>query len=351
MLKFKVKRKRQPARAQGRKRRLILKRLGRRAGGRFTTASVNRMIDEAHTRGYKAGYEEGRMKPEAPEGGKSPYDQGFDKGYDEGYGKGLYAGGDAIVDLTLPFDAILPEVSIVEIVEAGVEQLRSRQFLLQSTEQIAERIQGALDRREPFSLVRVGDGEVLTLAQELALPIDEVRSKGAFLGYAGVDVPDLAARDQLAASLRAATVVGIPKLRNFTYQPLAFKALQAHGIDYRQLSLTHSLVNYYLHQQGYLGGLLRGRRVLLAGNVMKPLAEVLTENGILVSAVVTPVNGVKDIPRVMEEIRGCSFDIALVSSGIAAVTIAERIASEMGLVALDFGHLADELGKRQEPFR
>ncbi|AEI45054.1 GT-D fold domain-containing glycosyltransferase [Paenibacillus mucilaginosus] len=351
MQKFNVKRKRRAARAPGRTRRLILKRPGRRPGGRLTLGAVNRMIDEAHTRGYQAGYGDGRKSREAPEGGKGPYDQGFDQGYDEGYGKGLYAGGDAIVDLTLPFDAILPEVSISEIVAAGVEQLQSRQFLLQSAQQVAERIQGALDRGEPFSLVRIGDGEVLTLAQEVVLPIEEVRSRGAFLGYAGVDVPDLAARDQLAASLRAATVVGIPKLRNFTYQPLAFKALRAHGIDYLQLSLTHSLVNYYLHHQGYLGGLLRGRRVLLAGNVMKPLAEVLTENGITVSAVVTPVNGVKDIPRVMDEIRGCSFDIALVSSGIAAVTIAERIASEMGRVALDFGHLADELGKRQEPFR
>jgi hypothetical protein len=126
--------------------------------------------------------------------------------------------------------------------------------------------------------------------------------------------------------------------------------LRAHGIDYRSLSLTHSLVNYYIYKVGRLGSLLRGRNVLLIGNKASQLAEVMNEHGIRVTGVISPVHGVKDIGRIMGLAHGYSFDIALVSSGIAAVMIAQRIASEMGKVAVDFGHLADALANRSEPF-
>jgi hypothetical protein len=254
------------------------------------------------------------------------------------------------VDTLLPFDAILPETSITQIIEAGIAQLQPQFYMLQNAAQITARIQAALDNNSPFSLVRIGDGEVLTMAQETVLSIERVKEEGKFLSYAGVDVPDLEARDQLINAMKQSTVVGIPKLRNFTYQPLAFETFRAHGIDYRSLSLTHSLVNYYMYKEGRLSGLLRGRRILLVGNVADALSNVLNEHGLTVIGVVTPVHGVKDIPRAIEEIKCHSFDIALVSAGISAVTISQRIATEMGKVAIDFGHLADELASRREPF-
>jgi hypothetical protein len=57
------------------------------------------------------------------------------------------------------------------------------------------------------------------------------------------------------------------------------------------------------------------------------------------------VNGCGDIERVMDRIRGIDFDIALVSAGVAAVVIVSRIASRLGKVAVDFGHMADIIGK------
>ncbi|WP_206105419.1 GT-D fold domain-containing glycosyltransferase [Paenibacillus thalictri] len=282
---------------------------------------------------------------------KKGYQEGFHAGHEEGHKKGVYDGGDAIVDTLLPFDAILPEISVHQIIEAGLNQLKDHYFMLQSTGQIAARIQDALDHKTPFSLIRLGDGEVLTLAQGVVLGVEQVRREGHFLEYAGVHVPDFTARDQVAEAVRQAHVVGIPKLRSANYQPLAFQSFRAHGIDYRGLSLTHSLINYYLFKDGHLGKLLRGRSVLVVGNVGPALAAVLSENGIRISGVISPVHGVGDVQRVMGEVRQHQFDIALVACGIAAVLISQKIAAEMGKVAIDFGHLADEIASRREPFR
>ncbi|SFK71785.1 hypothetical protein SAMN03159341_101242 [Paenibacillus sp. 1_12] len=315
---------------------------------RFRSSIVNQMLDESHSKGYQSGFQDGQSKMSNNLTSEQIHEQSYNQGHLDGHKDGLYAGGDGIVDSLLPFDAILPEISIRHIIEAGIGQLHSQFFILQNAEQITNRLRNALDTKTPFSLVRIGDGEVLTMAQETVLSIDQVRKEGKFLSYAGVDVPDLAARDQLVSSLKQATVVGIPKLRNFTYQPMAFQALRAHGIDYHSLSLTHSLVNYYIFKEGRLAGLLRGSRVLLVGNMAETLSAVLTEHGITVSGIVTPVHGVRDIPRVMGEVSRHNFDLALISAGVSAVTIAQRIATEMGKVAIDFGHLADELASRKE---
>lgn len=318
----------------------------RRLKRAFSAKAVNNMIDGAHTRGYQEGYRDGQSA-----GGRESYQKGHTAGYEEAYKRGLYDGGDGIVDSILPADAILPEISIRQIIEAGVAQLQpAHGCTLQSAAHIADRLQAALDAKEPFSLVRLGDGEALTLAQEAVLSIDEVKREGSFLGYAGVNVPDLQARDELAESIRKATVVGVPKMRIYTYQPLCFQAFRAHGIDYRSLSLANSIVNYDIYKLGRIGGLLRGRNVLLVGNVAPKLATVLSEHGIRIAGAISPVAGVRDVPRVVEEIGKHSFDIALVSSGIAAVVISQKIASDMGKVAIDFGHLADSLAARRDPF-
>jgi hypothetical protein len=332
------------------KQKLVKEKPGSTKPKRFHSTAVNQMLDESHTNGYQTGYRDGQAKQVRSLTDEQIQEHSYNQGHTDGHKQGLYAGGDAIVDTLLPFDAILPETSIKQIIEAGIAQLQPQFFNLQNAAQVTERIRTALDNRTPFSLVRIGDGEVLTMAQETVLSIDQVKEEGKFLSYAGVDVPNLPARDQLVEALKRANVVGIPKLRNFTYQPLAFETLRAHGIDYRNLSLTHSLVNYYIYKEGRLSGLLRGRRVLLVGNVADALSSVLSEHGITVSGIVTPVHGVKDIQRVMEEVSRYSFDIALVSSGISAVTISQRIATELGRVAIDFGHLADELAGRKEPF-
>lgn len=291
------------------------------------------------------------------------FNEGFDIGYDEAmmrlqhsvpetrvipssgeeYAKGLYDGGERIVDSMLSELEILPEISVQQVIEEGMKQLRSYYYRLMSPAEVAGRVKEALASRSPLSVIRLGDGELLTLAQEMVLSEDEVRKEGHFLDYAGVRLPDLKARDMLAASVRNADIVGIPKLRMSNFQPLGFSVFKAHGIDYRKLQLTLSTVNYALHLEGLLTEILAGRQVLVVGNSAPGLSRVLSDRGIQVTGTVAPVEGMNDISRTMEEIRDCSFDIALVGAGIPAVVITERIASELGKVAIDFGHLADSL--------
>lgn len=319
------------------KRKVILQ----RTKGQTPSDCTQKLLEQAaasFNEGFDTGYDQAMMRsrPSEPETMAKPSSG-------EEYAKGLYEGGEGIVDSILPELEILPEISVRQIIEAGMEQMSSQYYRLLSAAEVARRLNEALDSSSPLSVIRLGDGELLTLAQELVLNTDEVRKEGHFLSYAGVRLPDLKARDMLAASVRKADIVGIPKLRLPNFQPLGFSVFKAHGIDYRKLQLTLSTVNYALHLEGLLGGILAGRRVLVVGNSAPGLSRVLSGRGIEVAGTVSPVEGIHDIPRIMDEIRGHSFDIALVGAGIPAVIITERIASELGKVAVDFGHLADSL--------
>lgn len=288
------------------------------------------------------------------------YNKGYDKGRQEGYQHGKYDGEgnnewkngvDGLIDSLVPDYEVLPEFTAEQIIAAGVEHLKPHYMHLLNPDELGNRILHALDTRTPMSIVRLGDGELLTLAQGVVMSIEQVKAEGHFLGYAGIDVPDFEARDQIADAVRKATVVGIPKLRVRNFQPLAFSIFRAHQIDYRNITLTDSLINYYLYQAGYLSKIVDGRRVLIIGNHAEPLANLLRGNGVNVVGAISPVKGVKDVPRVTSETANWEFDIALVAAGISAVLISQRIASELGKVAIDFGHLADSMLKGEAPFK
>lgn len=298
----------------------------------------------SYNQGYQLGYNE------ALENSYRSSADDENQRYNEGFKKGVYAGGDGIVDTVLPDLDLLPEITIQQIVEAGVEHLRPMQYHVLGAPEVALKIIQALDAHTPLSVVRLGDGELLTLSQEVVMSTDQVRVEGSFLAYAGVYIPDLESRDQLLQAVSLADVVGIPKIRLPNFQPLAFTVLKAYGIDYRHLQLALSTVNYSLYLEGLLPQILRGRRVLVVGNAAPGLSQVLSNSGLDVVDVITPVVGMKDIPRVMGEIASRDFDIALVGAGIAAVVIVQKIATDLGKVAIDFGHLADSIAKGEAPF-
>lgn len=291
------------------------------------------------------------------------FNQGFDAGYDDAllkmgqtvpvdtrmnsceltYSNGVYDGGEAIVDSILPELDILPDISLQQIILAGMEQLRPKLHKLLSAAEVTQQLIDAMNKRTPLSVVRLGDGELLTLAQEVVMSEEQVRQKGHFLSYAGIHLPDLVARDQLVQAIRKADIVGIPKLRLPNFQTLAFSVFKAHGIDYQQLRLTLSTINYAIYVEGLFRNILSNRRVLVVGNTSHGLSQVLSNSGIHVAGAIYPVEGMRDVTRVISEVAVHDFDIALVGAGVPAVVIVQRIASELGKVAIDFGHLADSL--------
>ncbi|ANY69759.1 hypothetical protein BBD42_27135 [Paenibacillus sp. BIHB 4019] len=338
-----------------RKRRAVSKRKNRSAKPDKPQAAKSPYQDgyqTGHQEGYSKGYEDGSKQAEEE---KTDHLHGWELAEKAGYEKGLkigrYEGGDAIIDEQLPETHVLPDTSVAQIIASGIAALGERVVHLLTAEQVAGRLLEALEQRKPLSVVRLGDGELLTLAQESVLPTEQIRQEGGFLEYAGVKVPDIAARDRLLAAVKRADIVGIPKLRQPNYQRLATDVFQSYGIDFRSKVLTDSLVNYRLYQDGHLSRLMKGRRVLVVGNLAQPLAEVLAKSGVAVAGAVAQVQGIHDVDRVMGEIRGQNFDLALVSAGIAAVILADAIAAEMGRAALDFGHMANAIIKGEAPLQ
>ncbi len=265
--------------------------------------------------------------------------------YEKGYREGKYAGGEELVDQLLPPNMIFPELSLKQIIATGLSMHTEHAIPLLLPEQVSDAILHAMEKKQPLSVVRLGDGELLTMAQEIVMPVDQVRREGKFLEYAGVSVPDLEIRNQLAEAVIRADIVGIPRTRMPNYQLLVSPVFKAYGLSFRERQWTDSLINYSLCTAGCLLPILQNRRVLLIGNLAEQLAAVLARHGIHIAGIVAPVNGARDAARVTALARQYDFDIALVSAGIAAVLITEELARLTGNVAIDFGHLANALIK------
>lgn len=306
--------------------------------------------DSGYNNGYNEGYNDALLQSNNNANGGLHLNIGYSEGYSSGYKQGSYEGGEGIVDELMPHEVILPHFSVRHIIAEGLNHFTPHYYPLLLSNNVRDAIVQALEYKTPLSVVRCGDGELLTLAQDLVLSTDEVKSQGGFLHYAGVAIPDLAARDELAQSIRKASIVGVPKLRIPNYLPLMQPVFAAHGIDYTHLQLTFSTINYMLYSDGLLASILRGRRILIIGNTARELAAVFGSLGLEIEESIGEVHGVNDVPRVMAEAATCTYDIALVSAGIAAVIIAEKLASEHGKVALDFGHLSNSFIKGEAPW-
>ncbi len=342
------------------------------------TAGYNQGYDDGYKSsfesGYNAGYDQGYTASYQP-AYNAGYDEGFQKGYDEGYEKswnaafdkgfdssynvGYYRGfkvgyldgasevgtvaAEEAVTRLLPENHILPQYSVQELIRRGLETCNDELIPILSGQDVASRIQSALEQKRPLSVVRLGDGEALVLAQEAVLDVATIKERAPWLERAGVEAPDLGAQAALKESVLRADIVGVPTSRIHNHQPLLFKAFKALDVDWKNLTLTHAIINYIVQKEGLLRGAVGNHSVLLVGNHAEALGAVLEAAGANVTGAIGPVKGVRDVDRVMREVRRFDFDVAFVAAGVAAVIIAQRIAEQMGKVALDFGHLADEL--------
>lgn len=259
----------------------------------------------------------------------------------------LFAAGEELFEKAMPYGVILPDIGLRDVIAAGVERLLPLGIRLMNTSEVYAELEAAIRDRAPYSVVRLGDGELMALAQDIVIPAEQTAAQATFLPYAGVTPPDIASRNLLATAIRQATIVGVPLSRRKQFQPLLYPVLRGHHLDVRTMRLTTSTINYGLYQEGLLQRLLQGKNLLLIGNASPALAELMQSRGYRVTGVIAPVRGMADIDRVVMEAGGVDFDLALVAAGIPAVVIASRIAAELGRAALDFGHLADGIIKRE----
>ncbi|MCD7034069.1 hypothetical protein LRR81_07445 [Metabacillus sp. GX 13764] len=256
-----------------------------------------------------------------------------------------YMGGEYKVDQAVGEARLLP-FCLDDIIKAGIEKLAGEIIPLQTVDAVEKKIRDRLKDGNGFSFIRMGDGELVTLAHDILVSTEQLKAfpHFDFLQYAGVHIPDPESRDQLLQCVADADLIGIPVVRFPSYQTMFIKLAQHHGWPLKQMALTGSSVNYFLSRTTLYDHILKNCRVLLIGNRMaegKNFFEALGYNQI---AGVIPVNGIKDVPNALAEAAKYEFDAAFVSAGISANPICTALAKQKK-TALDFGHLMDELLK------
>lgn len=218
-----------------------------------------------------------------------------------------------------------------------------------TSEQVLVLIKEALDKNEPFSLVRVGDGENVILAQDTVKPLKEVLemrwAKQANWGQKGIKLPNLAFRDRMAAAINQADIVGIPYWENDPIiapqtikRPLTEAVFKHLNINPKRI--CHTFVNRTYRNDTNFWETVRGKRILLIsrwGEAVKPILEEKPYEATIAS--IYNFSSVEQIDDVLAFIhaRKNEFDIALVSCGVNAVVLCPAIAESTGKVALDFG--------------
>lgn len=239
---------------------------------------------------------------------------------------------------------------------------------LLTEDEVLQLIRHHLTRKQPFSFVRIGDGENIVMGQGVFLPLEDL-PKLKWLnvsqyksGERGVSLPNLEQRDRTIAAVKKASLVGI--CRNNNDELIAANHLKRELTNeifaYYQIEpakLCHVCANRKMVAKKLFWELLHRYRTLLVSRWAPLYRDLLKrEYQHLRPRIVgcVEITNYQQIPEVMEKIGQFDFDLALVSAGTSAVILVPEIAERYGKVALDFGHvMAFTLTKdpRVQPWR
>lgn len=277
--------------------------------------------------------------------------QEYEKGYKSGYKDGFWYGkvntyGDLVLE-AFPPNVILPGYTISELMKTAIESKKKELKKMITAEEVYFKIVNSLDKQSSLSLVRLGDGEGIALAQGYCKTEKELL-KYDFLKYAGISTPDYQARDELAEAVKKADIIGIPASLMPDFQPLVCKALQYNGINIANLTITPANIHQYLFHLQYFKKILQknNNKIVLIGNLAGELAQILRKY-CNITGVITPVNGIKAISKIIVSLKKYNFNLLLVAAGIPAVIICSKAAAQYKCVALDIGHLANKIVEHQ----
>ncbi|RXZ02205.1 GT-D fold domain-containing glycosyltransferase [Fictibacillus sp. S7] len=252
----------------------------------------------------------------------------------------MYKGGEAIVKSKLSKNQYLP-YNLEEIIDEGIKSLSKDLIKLQTASEVEKQLLQSLKNKQGFSVIRLGDGEILALAHDILVTSEEINKNIHLKGMGGFTVPNHERRDLLAKNLLEANIVGIPEARYPTYQRLFNQVAMEYRLPLQKMNLTNSLINYRLNEETtFIHNALSNSRVLLIGNRSKDGKDFYNKQGYKSIVGTVLVAGINSVEKVMQEVQKYEFDIAFVSAGVAANLICVQIAKQ-NKVALDFGHLLD----------
>jgi hypothetical protein len=214
---------------------------------------------------------------------------------------------------------------------------------------VIRRIDQALADRKPLSLVRIGDGENIVMAQRSVWTVRRVLQERwaikANKGEKGVTLPNIKLRDELVKSIRSASIVGLLPLGDEQIKAPDYVKRPLTNRIFRYFKLNpsvrcHACVNREMPSSEQFWRMLRHKRILIITRYPEPLKETLEKEPLRLKVThmipFSHYDQIEETLKIVEAIRH-RFDIALISCGVNAVILAPRIAEATGKVAIDFG--------------
>lgn len=227
---------------------------------------------------------------------------------------------------------------------------KKRKFL--SNDEVLSIIGKRLEKGKPFSLIRIGDGENICLAQKKVWSIKKVlRSEWAQnsrkSNVKGVKLPNLRLRDKMIRAIRRADIVGIPHknekeiLANKKYlRSLTEKCFQKYKLD--PPNICHTLVNRHLPEKKAFWDLLKDRNVMVISKWAKAFRKHVRKTYPSHNIKIIPVkfDNFSQIDKVLKKIKPIDADIVLVSAGVNALVLVDKLKRTQKRIAIDFGKSA-----------
>ena len=199
-------------------------------------------------------------------------------------------------------------------------------------------IENYIVNNDPFSFVRIGDGELAILTQ-MYKSTEEVRKEvpwSGSTGYCGVSVPSMDFTNRMVESIRNATIVGL-----FKHDPFNKEVFEQLG--FYPEHITHAFENLALPMRKDFVSLLKKYPPLLIGRKSQEYAKYFKE---IMNLDVPGCIGIESFHEVDEVIKKAmdmkdEWKWAYICAGCPAVVIAGELDYKHGKVALDLGHSID----------
>lgn len=207
-----------------------------------------------------------------------------------------------------------------------------------SLKEVAAMLRQAIQRERPFSLIRLGDGEMRALGYNIFKPLKDMTFQ---FDYAGVALPNETTRQELLQGIKEADIIGLLPPHKAAFLP---QVIQHFRIQPRYI--CYFTINWELHGRGDgpLYDLLSDRRVYLVNRHAKEALKPLESLGVNITGY-TSFEGYSDIERVFARLEKDrkNFDILLASAGIPAIRLCPMVAKSLKKVAIDYGHVVEKV--------
>lgn len=205
-------------------------------------------------------------------------------------------------------------------------------------EEIVEMLSQAIQRKRPFSLIRLGDGEMRALGYDIFKPLKEITFQ---FDYAGVTLPNETIRQELIQGIKESDIVGFLPPHKAHFLPEVI-----HHFQIKPRTICEFTINWELHGdgEGPLYELLSGQRVYLVNRHAKKALKPLERLGVNITGY-TSLEGYSDLDRVFALLKKNrdQFDILLASTGIPAIRLCPVVAKTLKKVAVDYGHVIERV--------